>query len=468
MPQVRARGFPWLAEDTLLTLVEPPSQELSCCSCGDLVGTLWGAPCQHRFCTRCLEPLLGQDSRAPCPIDTSEILRAQLLADNSVQAQASQLRAHCPNGGCMATPPLINLEASHTRQCVETAPSALPSDNAPMTPEVSSGAQEVSGDCWMANLGCSFTGMPPELESHEADWELHRRLVVTRLAEYRRNLEDIQGERDLLRNQLNEANASLKNLRLDLNQQRVETTARMIARDFMVQARSDKLERQLRDTEQRLSRLEGTALPQTQPQQPASYLPGLQQPIGGGQLYPELQGSLCAAVNMPSAPDASLASLASLAPSVVGNDQELVCQDGVLNWRLSDYGRAKRKERHGQHRYTAGPRFYTAEPGYLMQLRVHLHGLGHKGKFVAVQLVLHRGRHDNQLPWPFRHRVTVTLVDQTGGGRSVGYTIHDPCFPRPQGDHTTPYAWQEFVSLKDLEEKFLFQESLLFRVVVEP
>lgn len=453
MPQVRARGFPWLAEDTLLALVEPLSGELSCCSCGDLVGTLWGAPCRHRFCTRCLEPLLGQDSRAPCPIDASEILRAQLLADNSVQAQASQLKAHCPNGGCMATPPLCNLE-EHTKQCVEAPSTTLAPNDPPVAPQVGPGPQEADGACWMANLGCDFTGAPPELESHEGNWELHRRLVVTRMAEYRRNLEDIQGERDLLRNQLNEANAALKNLRLDFNQQRVETTAR-----------SDRLERQLREMEQRLSRLEGMPSPQIQLQQGASYLPALQQPIGGGQMYPELQGSLCAAVNMPSAPEASLA---SLAPSIVGSDQELVCPDGILNWRLSDYGRAKRKERHGQHRYTTSPRFYTAEPGYLMQLRVHLHGLGHKGKFVAVQLVLHRGRHDNQLPWPFRHRLSVTLMDQTGGGRSVGYTIHDPCFLRPQGDHTTPYVWQEFVSQRDLEDQLLFQDSLLFRVVVEP
>ncbi|CAN8030014.1 unnamed protein product, partial [Ixodes persulcatus] len=398
---------------------------------------------------------------------------AQLLADNSVQAQASQLKAHCPNGGCMATPPLCNLE-EHTKQCVEAPSTTLAPNDPPVAPQVGPGPQEADGACWMANLGCDFTGAPPELESHEGNWELHRRLVVTRMAEYRRNLEDIQGERDLLRNQLNEANAALKNLRLDFNQQRVETTAR-----------SDRLERQLREMEQRLSRLEGMPSPQIQPQQGVSHFPALQQPIGGGQMYPELQGSLCAAVNMLCG--TAVVGLALLFPrtwarlvGTPGNagdakrrptnrkDQELVCPDGILNWRLSDYGRVKRKERHGQHRYTTSPRFYTAEPGYLMQLRVHLHGLGHKGKFVAVQLVLHRGRHDNQLPWPFRHRLSVTLMDQTGGGRSVGYTIHDPCFLRPQGDHTTPYVWQEFVSQRDLEDQLLFQDSLLFRVVVEP
>ncbi|KAG0422766.1 hypothetical protein HPB47_001429 [Ixodes persulcatus] len=325
MPQVRARGFPWLAEDTLLALVEPLSGELSCCSCGDLVGTLWGAPCRHRFCTRCLEPLLGQDSRAPCPIDASEILRAQLLADNSVQAQASQLKAHCPNGGCMATPPLCNLE-EHTKQCVEAPSTTLAPNDPPVAPQVGPGPQEADGACWMANLGCDFT------------------------------------------------------------------------------ARSDRLERQLREMEQRLSRLEGMPSPQ---------LCGTAV-VGLALLFPRTWARLVGTPGnagdakrrptnrKPSAPEASLA---SLAPSIVGSDQELVCPDGILNWRLSDYGRAKRKERHGQHRYTTSPRFYTAEPGYLMQLRVHLHGLGHKGKFVAVQLVLHRGRHDNQLPWPFRHRV---------------------------------------------------------------
>lgn len=92
----------------------------------------------------------------------------------------------------------------------------------------------------------------------------------------------------------------------------------------------------------------------------------------------------------------------------VGYVQDQVCSDGTFAWRLAEYSRAKRKERHAAHRYTSGPIFITGNPGYRLQLRVHLNGLGQsrKGKFLAVQLVLYRGPNDPQLPWPLRRAVS--------------------------------------------------------------
>lgn len=153
----------------------------------------------------------------------------------------------------------------------------------------------------------------------------------------------------------------------------------------------------------------------------------------------------------------------------VGYVQDQVCSDGTFAWRLAEYSRAKRKERHAAHRYTSGPIFITGNPGYRLQLRVHLNGLGQsrKGKFLAVQLVLYRGPNDPQLPWPLRRAITVTLVDQVGTNH-VSYTINDPGFPRPQSDHTAPYTWQEFVSQQALESQqgLLHNDSLLFKVYV--
>ncbi|KAK8756520.1 hypothetical protein V5799_000778 [Amblyomma americanum] len=436
-------------------------RELTCTSCGDLVGILWLSPsCQHHFCTHCLEVLLGQASKSACPVDQAEIFRGQLVEDTSVQDKASQFQVWCSNRnqGCTVTPRICDLR-NHLRQCSQGAmSSASPSDDASGNSSAADEASNTAGGsgdsvgsprCWMADFGCEFQGSASELEAHENDWQQHRRLIVTRLAEYRRNLEDIQGERDMLRNQVNEVNAALKGLNLGFEHHCGQTTGMQ-----------NEFRHRMQQVEQRLAQLESQGMA---PQHLSS---------ASGTLRPSAPSnfeSIGFSNQMSMAP--TEASMSSMAPPGLSasNDEVVTRPDGQFRWLLKEYSRSKRHQRHGTHRYASSPIFCTGVPGYRLQLRVHLNGMGQsrKGRFMAVQLVLLRGPNDSELPWPFRHRVTVALVNQTGPPH-ISYTINDPSFPRPQGDHTVPYVWQEFVAISDLEASpgLAWNDSLLFELSV--
>lgn len=310
----------------------------------------------------------------------------------------------------------------------------------------------------MADFGCDFQGSASEVEAHENDWQQHRRMIVTRLSEYRRNLEDIQNERDMLRNQVNEVNATLKGLNLGFEHHCTHSAGTQ-----------NELRLRIQQMEQRLAQLDSqgaTVQPQTFQLQPPH------QPSAPTN-FESIGFSNQVSMAPTEAPMASMASMASMAqPGLSGSNDEVITRpDGQFRWLLKEYSRTKRHQRHGTHRYASSPIFCTGVPGYRLQLRIHLNGMGQsrKGRFMAVQLVLLRGPNDSELPWPFRHRVTVTLLNQNGP-QHVGYTINDPSFPRPQGEHTVPYVWQEFVAFSDLEANpgLAWNDCLLFELTVTP
>lgn len=461
--EVKVRGFSELSEGLELDFVHSVPDELTCSSCKDLVGILWISPsCEHRFCTRCLEALLGQASKSICPVDQAEISRGQLVEDTSVQSKASQFQAWCPNRGqgCTVTPRICDLK-DHLRQCnpvvmASTPPGSSANGNSSANNDANSSAGSGESDgiprCWMASFGCDFQGSAAEVEAHENDWQLHRHMIVTRLSEYRRNLEDIQNERDMLRNQVNEVNASLKGLNLGFEHHSTHTASTQ-----------NEFRHRIQQLEQRLAQLESqgaASQPQAFQVQPP-YRPSA----------PTNFESIGFSNQMSMAPtEASMASMAP--PGMSGSNDEVITRpDGQFRWALKEYSRTKRHQRHGTHRYTSSPIFCTGTPGYRLQLRLHLNGMGQsrKGRFMAVQLVLLRGPNDSELAWPFRHRVTVTLLNQNGP-QHISYTINDPSFPRPQGEHTVPYVWQEFVAFSDLEANpgLAWNDSLLFEVTVTP
>lgn len=467
---VRLRGFSALTDGISVEFLQPVPTDVKCVTCGDIVGILWRSKCHHNFCTQCLENLLGQGNKSICPVDSEDIRRNELTRDASVQEVAAALQVHCLNKGTGCEEVLqVGTLNEHLQNCAaqSDAPTRPPRRIDQSVPSTSMQHEQVSccssmqdvaspsSSCWMSSLGCTFEGPQAQLEGHENNWELHRQLIVTRMSEYRRNMEDVLAERDLLRNQLNEAHGTIKELKNSFEQHTLECSAR-----------NDTLLQQLRDMSFRITMVEREASSSRQQLQDL-----------GSRTEGDFSASMNAAANLPSAPADPFGSMLSgftvnnHSVVVTGHADDVVCPDGIFLWRLSEYGKARRRERHGPKKYTSSPAFYAGNPGYHLKLRLFLNGIGQsrRGKFVAVNLVLMQGQHDAQLPWPFRQKVTVMLLDQTGD-QHIAFTINDPGFPRPLTEYTIPYVWQEFVATDDLEKngKFLRGDSLVFKVIVEP
>ena len=129
------------------------------------------------------------------------------------------------------------------------------------------------------------------------------------------------------------------------------------------------------------------------------------------------------------------------------------------------------------------PPFYLHPRGYKMCIRVDANGYSNgKGTHVSVFVFFMRGKNDDNLSWPFRGEVTVTLLNQlkdknhhantatyaegsaTGANRRV---IH--CSMGPKG-----YGWSRFISHDRLgydvwhNRQYLKDDCLYFQITAIP
>ena len=89
-------------------------------------------------------------------------------------------------------------------------------------------------------------------------------------------------------------------------------------------------------------------------------------------------------------------------------------------WKISNFETLLREDKLGclAKPVLSGP-FYTSPQGYKMIMRVHPNGKWEaKGSYLSVVIAIMKGEYDNMLNWPFRGRVTFTLIDQQDDERN--------------------------------------------------
>ncbi|KAK1329336.1 hypothetical protein QTO34_011519 [Cnephaeus nilssonii] len=117
---------------------------------------------------------------------------------------------------------------------------------------------------------------------------------------------------------------------------------------------------------------------------------------------------------------------------------EGACYNGKLIWKVTDYAMKKREALDGHTVSIFSQPFYTSRCGYRLCARAYLNGDGSgKGTHLSLYFVVMRGEFDSLLQWPFRQRVTLMLLDQSGKKNHIMETFKaDPnssSFKRPMG-----------------------------------
>ena len=118
-------------------------------------------------------------------------------------------------------------------------------------------------------------------------------------------------------------------------------------------------------------------------------------------------------------------------------DQELRLQlleratyNGVLVWKIDDFARRRKEAMDGVTMSLYSIPFYTSRHGYKMCARVYLNGDGMgKGTHLSFFFVVMKGPFDALLPWPFKQKVTLTIINQTGKKH-----VTDIFHPEPQSN----------------------------------
>ncbi|XP_029806952.1 TNF receptor-associated factor 3 isoform X2 [Suricata suricatta] len=152
---------------------------------------------------------------------------------------------------------------------------------------------------------------------------------------------------------------------------------------------------------------------------------------------------------------------------------ETASYNGVLIWKIRDYKRRKQEAVMGKTLSLYSQPFYTGYFGYKMCARVYLNGDGMgKGTHLSLFFVIMRGEYDALLPWPFKQKVTLMLMDQGPSRRHLGDAFKpDPSsssFRKPTGEMNIASGCPVFVAQTVLENgTYIKDDTIFIKVIVD-
>ena len=152
---------------------------------------------------------------------------------------------------------------------------------------------------------------------------------------------------------------------------------------------------------------------------------------------------------------------------------ETASYNGKLIWRLTNYAKRKQDAVNGRTLSLYSQPFYTSQFGYKMCARVYLNGDGMgKGTHLSLFFVVMRGECDPLLQWPFRQRVSMSLLDQSGAGRHITDNFRpDPTstsFQKPRMEMNIASGSPMFAEQTVVEsDKYLRDDTIFIRITVD-
>lgn len=153
---------------------------------------------------------------------------------------------------------------------------------------------------------------------------------------------------------------------------------------------------------------------------------------------------------------------------------ETASYNGSLMWKIRGYSRRKGDATSGKTISLYSQPFYTEPHGYKLCARIYLNGDGMgKGTHVSLFFVVMKGDYDALLPWPFRKKVTMQILDQVGNRHLQDTFRPDPTsssFQRPQNEMNIASGCPLFVSHSVFEAHgtpYIRDETIFVKVTVD-
>lgn len=158
--------------------------------------------------------------------------------------------------------------------------------------------------------------------------------------------------------------------------------------------------------------------------------------------------------------------------------KRVLCMDTTYNgkfiWKISQYSQKKLDAQTGRATSFYSRPFYTSYYGYKLCARVYLNGDGMgKDSHVSLFFVLMQGEYDCLLPWPFRQKVTLSLLDQSGEGKHLHESFipdsESSSFQKPTSEMNVGSGHPHFVPQNKLEgtSPYVINDTILIKVQVD-
>lgn len=144
---------------------------------------------------------------------------------------------------------------------------------------------------------------------------------------------------------------------------------------------------------------------------------------------------------------------------------------GIYMWSIKDY-KNKLIEAKKSDNKLCSPLFRTSKSGYALRLVVNLNGWGKgRGTHVGLSIQLAKGPNDENLSWPYKGNIVLTLLHPTNESKHKVKTINplspqlgdevSECFMKPGGGYNAPYGWGNIISHESLLTKnFIVNDTI--------
>ena len=153
---------------------------------------------------------------------------------------------------------------------------------------------------------------------------------------------------------------------------------------------------------------------------------------------------------------------------------EFANYDGTLLWRIGEILKKRNDAKIGNVTSLYSPAFYTGRLGYKMCARIYLNGDGlGKGTHISLFFVIMRGHYDALLPWPFKQKVTLMIVDQNFRDHVIDTFQPDTTsssFRRPSSEMNIASGCPLFLPLTQLDNPalgYVKDDVIFIKVIVE-
>ena len=150
---------------------------------------------------------------------------------------------------------------------------------------------------------------------------------------------------------------------------------------------------------------------------------------------------------------------------------------GLYVWKVNDLSRRQREARIGRTVSLYSPPFYSSPHGYRLCLRAYLNGDGTgKGTHISLFIVLMKSEYDDLLSSPFRHTVTMSLINQNhpvSRDHSITHKfVPNPesgSFQKPVDTFNVASGFPQFASQTVLNDPaFTNNDTIYFQVKLDP
>ena len=146
--------------------------------------------------------------------------------------------------------------------------------------------------------------------------------------------------------------------------------------------------------------------------------------------------------------------------------------DGSMIWKIPQFSQRMSDAESGKYTSIFSLPFYTGRYGFKMCLRLYILGDGiGKNSHMSLFFVIMRGEFDNILQWPFTHKVTFKLLNQTGVRDVIDTFQPDPMsssFKKPKSDMNVASGCPRFVSHQELKSGgFIIDDTIFIKCIID-